>query len=158
MVAATQPSSPGAVDPVDQWGLDSFPASDPPPWWAGLADVKEVHMTSPDDIARKAAELATRADRDAAVAELVALAGHQRQPLEQATSTFIARLHRRSDDYEATHALRLLHRALDTVGWQAAAAPASQHQPAGVTDRIMRLLRGRRRPAAERPSPQPATA
>jgi hypothetical protein len=22
-------------DPVDCWGADSFPASDPPQWWAG---------------------------------------------------------------------------------------------------------------------------
>lgn len=107
-------------------------------------------MTSPDDTARKAAELATRADRDSAVAELVAFAGHQRQPHEQATAAFIARLHRRSDDFEATHALRLLHRALDTVGWQASATSASQHQPTGVTNRIVRLLRGSRRPVARR--------
>jgi hypothetical protein len=25
-------------DPVDAWGVQSFPASDPPQWWAGAPD------------------------------------------------------------------------------------------------------------------------
>lgn len=82
-------------------------------------------MTSPDEIARKAVELAGGADRDVAAAELAALAGHQRQPLEQAAAVFIARLHRRSDDFDATGALRLVHRALDLVGWAPAGASAA---------------------------------
>jgi hypothetical protein len=27
-----------ADDPVDTWGMQSFPASDPPQWWAGAPD------------------------------------------------------------------------------------------------------------------------
>jgi hypothetical protein len=29
---------PAAGDPVDAWGVQSFPASDPPSWWAGAPD------------------------------------------------------------------------------------------------------------------------
>lgn len=116
-------------------------------------------MTTPDDIARKAVELTRSPDRDAAAAELADLAGHRRQPLEQATAIFIARLHRRSDDFEATHALRLLHRALDAVGWQPAPeVPAAARQRTSVRERINRMLSGRRQRTAGRPYPQPATA
>jgi len=29
---------PAVPDPVDTWGIQSFPASDPPSWWAGGPD------------------------------------------------------------------------------------------------------------------------
>ena len=29
---------PKADDPVETWGIQSFPASDPPQWWAGPSD------------------------------------------------------------------------------------------------------------------------
>jgi hypothetical protein len=36
--SAFDPDEPGADDPVDIWGVQSFPASDPPQWWAGPPD------------------------------------------------------------------------------------------------------------------------
>lgn len=55
--------------------------------------------------------------RDEAVEQLVALAGHRRPGLEAARDALIARLHRRSDDFDAAHALQLVERALWRVGW-----------------------------------------
>lgn len=116
-------------------------------------------MASADSIARRAAELTQAADRDAAVAELMSMAGHQRRPLEEAQAVFVARLHRRSDDFEATRALQLLHRALAAVGWQPTTASAVEPHRASALDRIARLLRTRPRPAAaEARSPQAAAA
>jgi hypothetical protein len=34
---AVDPEEP-AADAVDTWGMQSFPASDPPSWWAGPPD------------------------------------------------------------------------------------------------------------------------
>jgi hypothetical protein len=53
-----------------------------------------------------------------AVAELVGLAEGRRPPLEAAQSLLIARLHRRSDDFAATGALRSVSAALDRIGWE----------------------------------------
>ena len=33
-----EPEEPIPEDPVDTWGPQSFPASDPPQWWAGPPD------------------------------------------------------------------------------------------------------------------------
>jgi len=33
-----EPEEPIPEDPVDTWGRQSFPASDPPQWWAGPPD------------------------------------------------------------------------------------------------------------------------
>jgi hypothetical protein len=35
---APDESEPLLDDPVDTWGVQSFPASDPPQWWAGPPD------------------------------------------------------------------------------------------------------------------------
>jgi hypothetical protein len=85
-------------------------------------------------IVEHAVALGSRRD-PVAVDELVRLAGGQRRPLEEAAQVFIARLHRRSDDYEATNALRLIHRALDTVGWHAV-APQPQPRRSRLLERI----------------------
>ena len=57
------------------------------------------------------------APRETAVEELLDLADGDRAALAAARDTFVARLHRRSDDYEATLALRLLNEVLPRVGW-----------------------------------------
>lgn len=114
-------------------------------------------MPSAEAIARRAAELTHNPDPDAAVSELVALAGHQRRPLQDAQCTFVARLHRRSDDFEATHALRLLQRALDAVGWDSTPAAPPTPQRAALAERVRARLRlGRRVPAEPAAAPQPA--
>lgn len=75
-------------------------------------------------VEERAVELARRAPlSDGAVSELVELAGGRRDPLESAARTFVARLHRRSDDYEATNALRLVNRALVRIGWDDSGCP-----------------------------------
>jgi len=53
-----------------------------------------------------------------AVTELITLAGGRRPPLEAAASLLIARLHRRSDDFAATRALRSVTEALSRIGWE----------------------------------------
>ena len=58
-----------------------------------------------------------------AVGELVGLAEGRRSPLEAAQSLLIARLHRRSDDFAATGALRSVSAALDRIGWKMRTLP-----------------------------------
>ena len=53
-----------------------------------------------------------------AVGELVAMAGGRRPPLEAAASLLMARLHRRSDDFDATRALSSVSAALSRIGWE----------------------------------------
>jgi hypothetical protein len=54
---------------------------------------------------------------DGAARALAALAGDDRAALEEARDRCAERLHRRSDDWEATAALSLLNRALVAYGW-----------------------------------------
>jgi hypothetical protein len=61
-----------------------------------------------------------------AVRELVTLAGGLRPPLEAAASVLIARLHRRSDDFGATGALRSVAAALSLIGSEMR-PPPTQH-------------------------------
>ena len=58
-----------------------------------------------------------------AVGELVSLAEGRRSPLEAAQSLLIARLHRRSDDFAATGALRSVSAALSRIGWEMRSLP-----------------------------------
>ena len=37
----TSPDATASPDPVDLSGVESFPASDPPSWWAGVRDVAD---------------------------------------------------------------------------------------------------------------------
>ena len=69
-------------------------------------------------MARRAEELAAAGtDAERAIAELASASDHRRQPLEEARDYFVARLHRRSDDYNATLALRLVIAVLQRAGW-----------------------------------------
>lgn len=52
-----------------------------------------------------------------AEAELVTMAGVDREALEAARDRMVTRLHRRPDDWDATGALTLLNRALARYGW-----------------------------------------
>lgn len=72
------------------------------------------------EIAERALHMeATGPTLDAAeVAELVAIADGLRVPLEGARQLLIARLARRSDDFAATKALRMVSAALNRVGWE----------------------------------------
>ena len=54
----------------------------------------------------------TPEDRERAIADLLDLAGARREPLEAVRGEFQRRLSRRSDDFDATHALRLVEGAL----------------------------------------------
>jgi hypothetical protein len=56
-------------------------------------------------------------DSPDAVDDLVSFAGGCRAPLEAAGSLLVARLHRRSDDFAATRALRSVSAALSRIGW-----------------------------------------
>jgi hypothetical protein len=58
-----------------------------------------------------------------AVGKLVTLAGGRRPPLEAAASLLIARLHRRSDDFDATRALCSVSAALSRIGWEMPSVP-----------------------------------
>jgi len=55
--------------------------------------------------------------REAAVEALLESVDWQREPLERARDALIRRLDRRSDDFEASKALRLVYEALTKVGW-----------------------------------------
>ena len=58
------------------------------------------------------------------VAELVTMAAGCRPPLEAAASLLMARLHGRSDDFDATRALGSISAALSRIGWEMPSPPA----------------------------------
>ena len=62
------------------------------------------------------------------VAELVTMAGGRRPPLEAAASLLVARLHRRSDDFDATRALCSVSAALSRIGWVMPCVPTRQRR------------------------------
>lgn len=78
--------------------------------------------------------------RHEAVEELVALAGHRRPRLEAARSLLIARLHGRSDDFDAAQALQLVERALTRVGWEGEVVP-ELHPPRRHSATLMARIR-----------------
>jgi len=63
-----------------------------------------------------------------AVAELVTMAGGCRPPLEEAASLLMARLHRKSDDFSATRALRSITAALSQIGWEMPPPPTRRQR------------------------------
>jgi hypothetical protein len=108
--------------------------------------------TSATTIEQRAAELARSGTvDDEAVTELLGLAEGQRGPLEAAAHSFADRLHRRSDDFEATNALRLVNRALTHVGWDTNGSPgvapagSRSHYAVSSTERSHWWRRLRRR-------------
>jgi hypothetical protein len=66
------------------------------------------------EVADAAVELARDGDRDRAVRRLRELAG-DRACLEATRDYFVARLHRRQDDYDATRGLQLVIKALQEM-------------------------------------------
>lgn len=86
-------------------------------------------------LANRALEPApTPEDRERAITALLELAGARREPLEAVRGEFQHRLARRSDDFDATHALRLVEGAL-----------AQATRPDGPWGWASRERRGRRR-------------
>jgi hypothetical protein len=71
-------------------------------------------MPALEDLADAATQLARDDDRDRAVGRLQHLAG-DRRGLEALRDHFVDRLHRRSDDFDATRSLRLVIAALQRV-------------------------------------------
>ncbi len=70
--------------------------------------------TMVDALYARAAELPPG---ESSEAELVALAGSDRDALEAARNRYSVRLHGHADDHRATAALTLLNRALMRYGW-----------------------------------------
>jgi hypothetical protein len=64
------------------------------------------------DLASGLAAEGARTDAEAAAAQLVERAAGDRDALTAARDHFIARLTHRSDDFEATRALRAVHKAI----------------------------------------------
>jgi hypothetical protein len=76
------------------------------------------------NVAHTAQQLVQSAASSAtAVSDLVAAADGRRSALEDGRDVFIDRLHRVSDDYAATKALRLIYAAIDAVDTENRAEP-----------------------------------
>lgn len=71
-------------------------------------------MPAVEDLADAATQLARDDDHDRAVGRLRHLAG-DRRGLQALRDHFVDRLHRRSDDFDATRSLRLVIAALQRV-------------------------------------------
>lgn len=70
-----------------------------------------------DELFRRAPQLGQRADRSAAVSELLELAGRDRAAVESVRDRYARLLHGNSDDWDATAALNVLNPALAALGW-----------------------------------------
>lgn len=102
----------------------------------------------PRPLTERAEELVrTYSSADLATSELVTAAGGRRAELEEARDLLVDRLHRASDDYAATNALRLVYRAIDVVDVENVTEPVPL-QPARHWSRRRRA--GRRRDARAR--------
>jgi hypothetical protein len=69
------------------------------------------------EVAERALKLGAEASPDAA-GQLVTMTEGRRRPLEEARHLLSDRLHRRSDDFAATRALRVVGAALSRIGWE----------------------------------------
>jgi hypothetical protein len=74
-------------------------------------------METPERISERAIALAADGNRDAAVNELVRLAGDDPEPLEAGRKVLVKRLSLNSNDYAASAGLTLINAALAKVGW-----------------------------------------
>jgi len=72
--------------------------------------------TSPVDLIVERAVRTATSPGAGVSGKLVRIAQGRRAPLEAAHAVFVGRLHRRSDDFDATRALPLVIRALQQVG------------------------------------------
>jgi hypothetical protein len=92
-------------------------------------------MATLPEVADAAVRLARDGDRERSVRQLQELAG-DRACLEALRDYFVARLHRRHDDYDATRALRLVITALQrtpmTNGEMSAPARLDRRVSAGL--------------------------
>ncbi len=79
-------------------------------------------MATVPEVADAAVRLARDGDRDRAVRKLRELAG-DRGCLEATRDYFVARLHRRQDDYDATRGLQLVIKALQLTPFTNGQAP-----------------------------------
>jgi hypothetical protein len=57
------------------------------------------------------------------IAELITMSDGRRPALEAAGSMLVARLHRASDDFDATRALCAVNAALSRIGWEMPTPP-----------------------------------
>ena len=80
-----------------------------------IAHLPEDNLFAPDDSPPQGEGSA--AERRRRAEGLVAIAYGRREPLEELRSRFGARLHRSSDDFEATEGLRVVEIALSQVPW-----------------------------------------
>jgi hypothetical protein len=55
--------------------------------------------------------------RDAALGELIRMAGEQPEPLHQARAVLVGRVRQQSGDYTATGGLTLINAAIARLGW-----------------------------------------
>jgi hypothetical protein len=101
-----------------------------------VAEAPAARLPGPE-IAERALSLTAGASPDA-VGKLVTMAEGRRPPLEAARTLFIARLHRRSDDFAATRALSAVSAALSRIGWDMPSAPGSRRGRRGRRARSVR--------------------
>ena len=79
-----------------------------------------MRRSEPGGLCAEILERALRPDEGGspdAVADLITMAEGRRPSLEAAQSLLIDRLHRRSDDFDATRALCSVSAALNRIGW-----------------------------------------
>jgi hypothetical protein len=121
----------------------------------GTQSARTLDPMTATTIAQRAVELTHQGiSRDDAIADLVELADGRRGPLETAAHDFVQRLHRHSDDFEATKALRLVTAALGRVGWDTTGQPRlTSASPGSAVTASHPRRRGSRRRSPARPEP-----